>query len=107
MPYAKSVREQVKELPEFDPKKKYTPRQLELYATKLLFDQKDSRGKFLDDGPIWLSDDQFQTRWKREIINQEGVPDPALVSGIYNRTHPQGRKVNSKQAREGGASFYG
>lgn len=58
------------------------------------------------DNPI-LFKEHFDSRKRREIYNQLGTPDPSIVSGIYNRVHPQGRKVNSDEQRQkNGASFY-
>jgi hypothetical protein len=58
------------------------------------------------DSPI-LFEEHLQQRRKREIHTAEGTPDPNIVSGMYNRTHPQGRKVNSlEQRRKNGASWY-
>ncbi len=54
-----------------------------------------------------LFEEHFQSRKRREIYTAQGTPDPSIVSGIYNRTHPQGRKVNSKEQRlRNGASYY-
>lgn len=58
------------------------------------------------DSPV-LFEEHLQGRRKREIYTQGGTPDPSIVSGIYNRVHPQGRKVNSpEQRKKNGASFY-
>lgn len=58
------------------------------------------------DSPI-LFEEHFQSRKRREIYTACGTPDPEIVSGIYNRTHPQGRKVNSsEQRKKNGASWY-
>lgn len=58
------------------------------------------------DDPI-LFEEHFQSRRKREIYTTQGTPDPEIVSGLYNRVHPQGRKVNSaEQRKRHGASFY-
>lgn len=58
------------------------------------------------DNPI-LFEEHFQSRKRREIYTAQGTPDPSIVSGMYNRVHPQGRKVNSKEQRQrNGASFY-
>jgi hypothetical protein len=55
--------------------------------------------------PVLFEEHLIQRR-KREIYTTEGVPDPNIVSGMYNRTHPQGRKVNTdKQRKSHGASF--
>lgn len=53
-----------------------------------------------------LFEEHIQSRRRREIFNTLGTPDPSIVSGIYNRVHPQGRKVNSEEQRKkNGASF--
>lgn len=58
------------------------------------------------DNPI-LFEEHFQSRRRREIYTTVGTPDPSIVQGIYNRTHPAGRKVNSaEQRRKNGASFF-
>jgi len=58
------------------------------------------------DDPI-LFEEHLQQRRRREIYNTTGVPDPSIKAGIYNRTHPQGRKVNSpEQRKRNGASYY-
>lgn len=54
-----------------------------------------------------LFEEHIQSRKRREIYTQGGTPDPEIVSGIYNRCHPQGRKVNSpEQRKKHGASWY-
>jgi hypothetical protein len=54
-----------------------------------------------------LFKEHFDSRKRREIYTACGTPDPEIVSGIYNRTHPQGRKVNSPdQRKKNGASWY-
>lgn len=60
----------------------------------------------LQEGARFLTARQLARDKQREIYNPEGVPDPSIAAGIFNRTHPRGRKVNSEKAREGGASFY-
>ena len=58
------------------------------------------------DDPI-VFEEHLQQRRRREIYNTTGVPDPSIKAGIYNRTHPQGRKVNSpEQRKRNGASYY-
>jgi hypothetical protein len=58
------------------------------------------------DNPI-LFEEHIQSRRRREIYTNQGTPDPEIVSGIYNRIHKDGRKVNSEeQRRKNGASFY-
>lgn len=54
-----------------------------------------------------LFEEHFQSRKRREIYNSLGAPDPSIVSGMYNRAHPQGRKINTPEARaRHGASYY-
>lgn len=54
-----------------------------------------------------LFEEHLQQRRRREIFPANGTPDPSIVAGIYNRTHPQGRKVNSdEQRKKNGASWY-
>lgn len=58
------------------------------------------------ENPI-LFEEHFHSRRRREIYTSLGTPDPSIQQGIYNRVHPQGRKVNSKEQRKkNGASFY-
>lgn len=58
------------------------------------------------DNPILFEDHLIQRR-RREIYTTVGTPDPEIVSGIYNRSHPQGRKINSPEQRaRHGASYY-
>jgi hypothetical protein len=58
------------------------------------------------DNPI-LFKEHLKNRMSREIYTTVGTPDPEIVSGLFNRTHPQGRKVNSAdQRKRHGASFY-
>lgn len=54
-----------------------------------------------------LFEEHLKNRQRREIYTKVGTPDPEIVSGLFNRTHPQGRKVNSAEQRQRhGASFY-
>jgi hypothetical protein len=58
------------------------------------------------DNPV-LFEEHLKNRQRREIYTSVGTPDPSIVAGIFNRTHPQGRKVNSAdQRKKHGASFY-
>lgn len=58
------------------------------------------------ENPI-LFEEHLQSRRRREIYVNVGIPDPSIVQGIYNRSHPGGRKVNSLEARrKHGASWY-
>jgi hypothetical protein len=64
------------------------------------------------DGPnSVLMEEHLNHRRRREIYVQSeeamGKPEPSIVSGIYNRVHKDGRKVNSKEQRKrNGASFF-
>jgi hypothetical protein len=54
-----------------------------------------------------LFEEHLKNRQKREIYTSIGTPDPGIVAGLYNRSHPQGRKINSEEARKRhGASYY-
>ncbi len=58
------------------------------------------------DNPVLFEEHLIQRR-RREIYPVDGIPDPSIVSGMYYKTHPQGRKVNTDKARRTqGASFY-
>jgi hypothetical protein len=58
------------------------------------------------DNPI-LFEEHFASRKRREIYTSIGTPDPSIQQGMYYRTHPQGRKVNSpEQRKKNGASYY-
>lgn len=73
--------------------------------------RRDIRGK----NPI-LFETHLYNRKRREIHVKDGIPDPAFTmdrwgkrptQGIYNRAHPQGRKINTPEQRaKNGASWY-
>lgn len=72
--------------------------------------RRDIKGK----NPILLASHLYG-RMRREIYVKDGTPDPALNrnrSGrpehlMYNRSHPDGRKINTdEQRRANGASYY-
>lgn len=99
---------------EFDPNRDdYTARELEQLADQMLRDQAreidpetgKERGIGGED-PILFAEHLYQ-RQKREILNENGVPEPGLVQGMYYRAHPEGRKINSEEQRKKhGASYY-
>jgi len=105
------------ELPEYDKAKadrgEYSKTDLEGYADQMLraaaaeVDTKTGKQRGIGgDHPILFPEHEY-ARKRREIYTESGTPDPSLVAGIYNRTHPQGRKVNSKEQRQrNGASYY-
>lgn len=98
---------------EYDPEAEYTERELEQLADQLLraharsIDPETGKERGIKgDDPILFEEHVYQ-RQRREILNENGVPEPGLVQGIYNRVHPEGRKVNSEeQRRKHGASYY-
>jgi len=91
----------------------YTAREKEQLADQYLRDNARSiveeTGKERGIGgenPILFAEHLYQ-RQKREILNENGIPEPALASGMYYRAHPEGRKINSEeQRRKHGASYY-
>jgi len=72
--------------------------------------RRDIRGP----NPI-LFESHLYNRKRREIYVEAGTPDPAFTmdrkgrptQGMYNRSHPEGRKINTKAQRaKNGASYY-
>jgi len=98
---------------EYEEGKTYTARELEQLANQFLRDDANSideetgkRKGIGGENPI-LFDEHIYQRQRREILNENGIPEPGLVKGLYDRTHPEGRKVNSPEARaKHGASWY-
>lgn len=98
---------------EFDPNRDYSNHELEELTNELLraharsLDEETGKERGIGGENPVLFEEHLFSRKKREIYNINGVPDPEIVQGIYNRVHPQGRKVNSPEARKSnGASFY-
>lgn len=98
---------------DFDPEKKYTDRELEELADELLraqareVDPKSGKERGIGGLDPILFEEHIYSRKRREIYPENGTPDPALVSGSYNKSHPEGRKINSPEARRRhGASYY-
>lgn len=89
-----------------DPDKVYSARELDEIASQIL--RADVRnGNDIKNYPPILLEEHYKNRLKREIYNKEGTPDPAFGQGMYIRTHPEGRKVNSEESRKlRGSSFY-
>lgn len=82
----------------------YTPRELSMIADQLLADDANAidpetgkRKGIKGDNAILLSERQDYDKW---VQNKNGYPEPEIASGMYWRTHPEGRKVNSKEQRE-------
>lgn len=94
-----------REVPDFDPALEfaYTKRELLLLAEKILLED-DKPGH---ERPAYLSANRLLHRLKREIYCANGTPDPSFVSGLYWRTHPEGRKWKTQEQRkEHGSAFY-
>lgn len=96
-----------------DPNRPPTSFELEEQADEILrahakeIDPKTGKERGIGGKDPILFKEHIYARMRREIFPESGTPDPNLVAGMYNRTHPQGRKVNSNDARKKhGASFY-
>lgn len=91
----------------------YTDRELEIIADQMLraqakvVDPETGKERGIGGVAPILFREHLDARKRREIYNENGIPEPHLVSGIYNRQHPQGRKVNTQAQRTAhGASYY-
>lgn len=98
----------IEDLPEFDPSKDYTERELAMYADQILRDAGATQDcKF-------LFQEHIEQRWRKEVRVESGTPDASITHSLspdghtmYNRQHPQGRRVNSdKQRKDHSASYY-
>jgi hypothetical protein len=93
------------EVPDFDPDlaDQYTQRELRLLAEKILL----TDPKLASEEPAWLNATSYRYRLAHEIYTASGVPDPAIASGMYWRTHPNGRKWATPEVmRATGCGFY-
>lgn len=102
-----------------DPEKlDYTNRELEDYTDAILRADAKENNPIHGENPI-LFEEHLYNRRRREILVTSGTPDDiqgldderGIHRGdgqkIYNRTHPQGRKVNSEhQRKKNGASYF-
>jgi hypothetical protein len=104
-----SRKEWANDLAPFDPDKKdYTERELELYTDVML------REAGSDPEHPMLFQEHIEPRWRKELNTASGTPEQAISDStsadgqrMFNRQHPQGRKVNSQeQRRTNGASYY-
>ena len=102
-------KEFTQDLAPFDPEKTdYSDRELELYADKMLREAGSD-----PEHPI-LFQEHIEPRWRKELNTLSGTPDQGISNSLspdgqrmFNRQHPQGRKVNStEQRRTNGASYY-
>lgn len=101
---------------EYDPAKAqaggYTKTELEVIADQMLREAANEiepetgkkRGLKGDD-PI-LFYEHLRQRRRREIHSSSGSIDPSVVSGLYWRAAPDGRRVNSVEARAKGAAYF-
>lgn len=90
----------------WDPDHKYTPAELDEISTLILRHDVRNGGSIKGENPI-LFKEHLMNRGRREIYTSIGTPDPAFGHGIYNRSHPEGRKVNSdEQRKRNGAGYY-
>lgn len=102
----------LQELPPFDPTRTdYDERELAMYADLML---RESGSNSDPDMPAILFQEHIEPRWRKEVTVAEGTPDRVITNSLsadgqtmFNRTHPQGRKVNSKeQQTKNGAGWY-
>ncbi|MEM3008316.1 MAG: hypothetical protein QXU32_02415 [Nitrososphaerales archaeon] len=91
---------------EYEEGRKYSNWELEQLADQILRTHAKSvdpqTGKRRGIGgkdPVLFAEHLFQ-RQRREILNVNGIPEPELVQGMYYRSHPEGRKVNSPEDRK-------
>lgn len=104
----------------FDPARPgaYSQTALARFTEAILRHDARNREPINGENPI-LFEEHLYNRRRREINVASGTPDdlkglwdkPGVTRGdgqvLYNRTHPQGRKVNSEEARKKhGASWY-
>lgn len=107
--YRKSYLENF-DLTAFDPSRSYTAAELEAFADLALREDCARR----PEAPKVLFQEHAESRWSREVNTKAGTPDDEITASLskdgqtmYNRTHPEGRKVNSDtQRKKNGASFY-
>ncbi len=102
-------KEALAELEPFDPTQNYTERELSMHADKML------RDAGTDDTDVKiLFQEHVEQRWRKEVRVESGTPDASITHALskdnqtmYNRQHPQGRKVNSAaQRKTHGASYF-
>lgn len=124
MAWQNRQKEQV-DLSTLDDQGSYSNRELEAFADAMLRADKEGTenptGWYTQTGILF--EEHLYSRSRREIGNASGIADPTLTRGLqdsqkpgrfsgdgqmmYNRTHPRGRKVNSKEQRDkNGASYY-
>ena len=72
---------------------------LEIVALELLMSERRKGPTAIDAKKFWLTPDQLDMRRKREVLNKNGVPDSALIVGIYGRAYNpmMGRRPRKNQ----------
>lgn len=59
---------------------------LEAVAAKLLAESREGVTA-LSEKRDFLTRDQLELRWQKEVLNQNGVPDESLMHGVYGRKY--------------------
>lgn len=97
----------------FDEEKEYSGTELEAYADALLRADSKAEGKEIGVYPAILFEEHLYNRRRREILCEQGYPDESITNAlsndhqtIFNRSHPQGRRVATAAERAAGSSFY-
>lgn len=111
MPRSKSTMDLIKDAPEYEEGMSYQAWQIIAMSHAILYEAARKEDPMLRNGIFGdgiLSEEQVSYRKRREIYTTKGTPDPSIVSGIYWRTHPQGRKFVSSLAerKKGSGSYY-
>lgn len=88
------------QIPVLQEGREYSTADLELMADDIIFSDDD----WEPDGAI-LKDEMLWMRKKREIYTAAGIADPHVQSGMYWRTHPQGRMFHTAEEREADPSI--
>lgn len=79
----------------------FTPSQLDRFTDMILRADVKAGNKLKGDNPI-LFIEHLKTRYKREIYNQNGIPDPSIEQGVYFRCVDDQTQALSKK----GWKFY-
>jgi hypothetical protein len=83
---------------------RYSRAELAFIADEML--RADFKVRPNSDYPVVLLEEHLKPRRKREIYVGNGIPDPSVASGLYNRTHPEGRKFHTDPAMRKEHGFY-
>lgn len=89
-------------LEDFDPNKEWARDELDHFGTLMM-----KEAQPLTEDPVVLDYNRYRERVKREIYLSSGNMDNIVSPGMYWRTHPNGRRVNSdEQKKKNGTSYY-